>query len=104
MVDLRPVVELEHVSFGYPPDTSEPVLDDVTLGIAPDEFLIIGYHARATFALADSQSKAMVYQHVEEGHYKNGQWVFERVWNGDETDWGLNFAQPRILRVKLAAY
>lgn len=43
MPDLRPVVELEHITFGYPPDMSEPVLDDVSLSIAPDEFLgVIG--------------------------------------------------------------
>jgi zinc transport system ATP-binding protein len=43
MVDVSPAVELEHVSFGYPPDASEPVLDDVSLTIARDEFLgVIG--------------------------------------------------------------
>ena len=34
-----------------------------------------------------------------------GAWLFERVWNGDQTDWGLNFtAEPHVLRVKLATY
>ena len=34
-----------------------------------------------------------------------GQWVFERVWNGDQTDYGLNFTSaPQLLRVKLATY
>ncbi len=39
-----PVVELRNVSFGYPPaGLEQPVLEDVTLEIAPDEFLgIIG--------------------------------------------------------------
>jgi beta-galactosidase GanA len=42
---------------------------------------------------------------VEEGHYENGVWVFERVWNGDQTDWGLNFTSAcQLLRVKLATY
>jgi hypothetical protein len=28
-----------------------------------------------------------------------------RIWNGDETDWGINFrAQPVVLRVSLATY
>ena len=41
---------------------------------------------------------------VEEGHYDEvGKWVFERVWNGDETDYGLNFTDlPQLLHVKLA--
>ncbi|MDR3527463.1 MAG: DUF5597 domain-containing protein [Rhizomicrobium sp.] len=72
--------------------------------LGPDEYLVIGYHARATFALSDAASKEMVYQHVEEGHYKDGKWIMDRVWNGDEIDYGLNFTQPRVLRVKLTAY
>ena len=42
---------------------------------------------------------------VEEGHYEQGQWIFERLWNGDQTDWGLNFTSlPQVLRVRLAEY
>lgn len=88
---------------GIPAGTEKPSGGVSIAQLAPDEFLVIGYHARASFGLADASGKA-VYQHVEEGHYENGKWVFERVWNGDQTDYGLNFAQPRILRVKLATY
>ena len=32
-----------------------------------------------------------------------GQWVFDRRWNGDSTDYGLNFTSiPTLLHVKLA--
>ena len=42
---------------------------------------------------------------VEEGHYKNGEWIMERVWNGDQTDWGMNFtARAHVLKVKMASY
>jgi len=42
---------------------------------------------------------------VEEGHFENGQWVFDRVWNGDQVDYGLNLTTlPQGLKVKLAAY
>jgi hypothetical protein len=43
---------------------------------------------------------------VEEGRFDNqGKWSFERLWNGDQTDYGLNFtALPQVLRVKLATY
>ena len=43
---------------------------------------------------------------VEEGRYdEQGRWQFLRVWNGDQTDWGLNFTErPQVLHVKLATY
>jgi Domain of unknown function (DUF5597) len=42
---------------------------------------------------------------VEEGTFENGVFKFQRIWNGDETDWGLNFgAEPVVLRVSVATY
>jgi beta-galactosidase GanA len=42
---------------------------------------------------------------VEEGHFENGQWVFDRLWNGDQIDYGLNLTGlPQVLKVKLATY
>ena len=29
--------------------------------------------------------------HADEGRYENGTWKFLRIWNGDQTDRGLNF-------------
>ncbi|MGA7710909.1 MAG: DUF5597 domain-containing protein [Rhizomicrobium sp.] len=74
--------------------------------LGPDEYLVIGRHVRVSFALTDTKSKEHPFMsRVEEGHYDNGKWVFERVWNGDETDYGLNFTSlPQVLRVKLATY
>ena len=47
----------------------------------------------------------MQFERVEEGRFVDGAWVMDRVWNGDQTDWGLNFSErPRVLRVKLATY
>jgi hypothetical protein len=35
----------------------------------------------------------------------NGAFKFQRIWNGDETDWGVSFgAEPLVLRVSLATY
>jgi beta-galactosidase GanA len=52
----------------------------------------------------DSQRHPMLAQ-VEEGRYQNGKWIFERVWNGDQTDYGLNFTSyPQVLHVRLATY
>jgi hypothetical protein len=43
---------------------------------------------------------------VEEGRYDaNGQWTMVRVWNGDQTDYGLNFIDaPTLLRVTMGRY
>ena len=42
---------------------------------------------------------------VEEGVYENGAFKFLRIWDGDETDWGLNFgAEALLLRVSVATY
>lgn len=42
---------------------------------------------------------------VEEGTYAGGRWVPARLWNGDQTDWGLNFTdRAQVLRVGLMSY
>lgn len=89
---------------GVPAGTEDPSGGVAIAQLSPGEFLVLGYHARATFSLANSVGKSVLYSHVEEGHFDNkGNWVFERVWNGDQTDYGINFTQPRILRVKLVS-
>ncbi|ATC34337.1 glycoside hydrolase [Caulobacter vibrioides] len=73
--------------------------------LSPDEFLVTGRHVRVEFGRAKADSKPMMMARVEEGHFENGQWVFDRLWNGDQTDYGLNFTGgSQILRVKLATY
>jgi beta-galactosidase GanA len=75
--------------------------------LAADEFLLIGRNARVSFsATSPSDIRGWMFDRVEEGHYDEHQrWVFERLWNGDQTDYGLNFtAEPRVLHVRLATY
>lgn len=76
--------------------------------LSDDEFLVTGRNARISFGTGSKQVKAngLLYARVEEGHYDDaGNWVFDRVWNGDQTDYGLNFTTlPQWLRVKLATY
>jgi beta-galactosidase GanA len=72
-----------------------------------NEYLVTGRNARVTFGLAKADAKAgFILARVEEGHYDaHGNWIFERVWNGDQTDYGLNFTTlPQFLRVRLATY
>ena len=71
--------------------------------LSESEFLVTGYRARVTFGSAKGERFMMA--RVEEGHFDNGQWVFDRLWNGDQTDYGLNLTTvPQTLKVKLATY
>jgi beta-galactosidase GanA len=73
--------------------------------LAPDEYLVTGYQARVGFERARQSSKPFMLARVEEGRYEGGRWIVERVWNGDQTDWGLNFTTtPQVLHVRLAEY
>lgn len=89
---------------GPPPGNPEPTGAALIVELAPDEFLVTGYHARVTIHPA-REGVEMIYDRVEEGSYQDGQWKFLRVWNGDQTDYGLNFSSAvQLLRVKLATY
>ena len=56
-------------------------------------------------AMIDGKWQHRQFLRVEEEAYENGVFKFLRIWNGDETDWGLNFgAEPVVLRVSLATY
>ena len=73
--------------------------------LEPNEYLLTGYHARVRFERAQQGHAPFMLARVEEGHYEQGKWIFERIWNGDQTDWGLNFTSlPQVLRVRLADY
>lgn len=76
--------------------------------LGEDEFLVTGRNARISFGAGPAQGKVngTLYARIEEGRYdESGRWVFERLWNGDQTDYGLNFTeQPQLLRVKVATY
>jgi hypothetical protein len=69
-----------------------------------DQFLVTGFSCRVDFRPA-AQGRQRQFLRVEEGTWENGAFRFLRVWNGDETDWGLNFGtEPVALRVSLATY
>jgi beta-galactosidase GanA len=74
--------------------------------IGPDEFLVAGIDARVNFRLtppAGGQQTQMLT--VEQGTYTGTEWQRSRLWNGDETDAGLNFKAPgSVVRVRLGTY
>lgn len=94
--------------FGNPPPLgNHPTSGGAAIAeLGPGEYLVTGVHARVTFSPSDElDGKQMIIARVEEGHFEGGRWVFERVWNGDQTDWGLNFSgNPHWLKVRLATY
>jgi beta-galactosidase GanA len=89
------------------PDTEIPMGGALVAEIAPGEFIVTGYRARVEFAAKPSTDgrRRMVVRY-EEGHFDaGGEWVFERLWNGDQIDYGLNFTErPQLLRVVTATY
>jgi len=88
-----------------PPGPQGPDGGGIVAQLSPDEFLVTGRNVRFEFGRAAKDNKPMLMARVEEGHFENGQWVFDRLWNGDQTDYGLNFTGgSQILRVKLATY
>ncbi|KAF1710713.1 glycoside hydrolase [Pseudoxanthomonas sacheonensis] len=91
---------------GEAPGNPEPVGAALIAETGTDEFLVTAYHARVNIVAADPAVAArQIYDRVEEGTYENNQWKFQRVWNGDQTDYGLNFSSAdQLLKVKLATY
>lgn len=101
------------VSYGLPmfgnpaPDGNDPPSGGVVIAeLGPDEYLLTGFDARVRFRPAEPLTgQDFLYARVEEGHFENGSWVFERVWNGDQTDWGLNLSgNPHVLKVRMGVY
>jgi len=74
--------------------------------LGPDEFLLTGQQVRVSFApAAGLKANGLIFASVEEGTYSNGKWTRTRIWNGDQTDYGLNLTdESRVLRVRLATY
>jgi beta-galactosidase GanA len=74
--------------------------------LGPDEFLLTGQRVRVNFApAANRNANGLIFASVEEGGYRDGKWTRTRVWNGDQTDYGLNLTdEPRWLKVRLATY
>lgn len=91
---------------GEAPGNPEPIGRALVVQLGPDEFLVAGAHARINIDAVDPAIAArQIYEYVDEGTYVDGKWVFRRRWNGDQTDYGLNFSDaPQLLRVKLATY
>jgi hypothetical protein len=113
---------------GAPVGNPSPMGRALVAQLDDNQFLITGYFCRIDFrpagveqqrrsqhivegtgqtpsALIDGKWQHRQFVRVEEGTYENGEFKFQRIWNGDETDWGLKFGEdPVVLRVTLATY
>ncbi len=95
--------------FGFgdkPPGNAEPVGGAFVAQLDDNQFLVAGVHCRVDFQTTGAAPKKQRdYLRVEEGTYESGKFKFRRLWNGDQTDWGLNFtSEPQILRVVVGTY
>ena len=87
------------VSYGLPqfggwgltaPGNKKPQGGALVAELGPDEFLVTGAFSRLDFEPSKAGAQRQ-FLRVEEGRYENGIWHFVRIWNGDQTDYGLNF-------------
>jgi beta-galactosidase GanA len=87
-----------------PPWAAEPIGGVAVAQLSADEFLVVGDHVRLQFGAADGAANALVLR-VEEGGFREGRWVASRVWNGDQTDYGINLVdRPQVLKVTMGRY
>ena len=89
-----------------PKGNPEPVGRMLIATLGENEFLVTGYMGRVDFKITDAAAGGQrEFLRVEEGGYEGGVFRPERIWNGDETDWGLNFGPTaQVLRVQLGTY
>jgi Domain of unknown function (DUF5597) len=102
------------VSYGYPqmdgrrpPGTNDAHGAALIAQLGPDEFLVTGVDASVSFHLSDRlPGIRMQVLSAQEGNYENGVWKMSRLWNGDETDRGLQFhaEDPLVVRVRLGKF
>ena len=97
-------------SFGnwmQPKGNTPPDGGVVILELGPDEFLIAGHHARVDFEPTFAPGKKRLWLKVEEGSYDAaGNWKTARIWNGDQTDYGLNLKSDEnvLLKVRMTTF
>ena len=84
---------------------NEPVGGVAVAQLSDDTFLVIGDHVRVTIAPSTATVPNGTLVSVEEGYFDSGRWIKTRVWNGDQTDYGLNLLdRPVILKVTMGHY
>lgn len=84
---------------------TEPTGGVVVAQLSANEFLFTGDHVRVAFDAKPGSAPGGMVVKVEEGHFDKGAWVMDRIWNGDQTDYGLNLIdQPVWIKVTMGRY
>jgi hypothetical protein len=101
------------VSFGFPqhdgrrpPGTPDAHGRALVAQLGPNEFLVTGIDASVSFHLPNrlAGQRMNILQAVQ-GNYVDGKWQPVRIWNGDQTDRGLNFRHGgEVIHVSLAKF
>ena len=103
------------VSFGYPqhdgevpPGTADVQGRAMVAQLGPYEFLVTGFEASVSFVMGapaggKKQEQQLEILRADEGQYAGGVWQTARIWNGDQTDRGLNFKDHNtdVIRIRL---
>ena len=103
------------VSFGFPerdgeqpPGTADASGRAMVAQLGPFEFLVTGFDASVSFELTSAPGAKPSNEQIEilradEGQYVDGTWQTSRIWNGDQTDRGLNFhsGNTSVVRIRL---
>jgi len=102
------------ISYGFPqndgrrpPGTNDAHGVALVAQLGPDEFLVTGVDASVSFHLPERlPGMRMQILAAEEGAFQDGAWKPVRLWNGDETDRGLQFHadDPAVVRIKLGKF
>ncbi len=90
-----------------PPHASQLLGGLAVAQISDDEFILVGQYARVRLdGEPAGDGHGSMIARAEEGSFDAaGHWVMERNWNGDQTDWGLNFTgRPTVLKVRMGRY
>ena len=85
-----------------PPDGGVLVVE-----LGQDQYLVAGHHAQVDFTPTFVPGKKRLFLKVEEGRYDSaGNWKMARIWNGDQTDYGLNLNADEnvLLKVTLSTF
>lgn len=102
------------VRFGFPQNDGRPAPGTpdhsgraLIAQIGPDEFLVTGVEASVFFHTEGHLPgiRSQILQE-EEGRYEDGKWVPMRLWNGDQTDRGLNFhrSTDAVVHIKVGTF
>ncbi len=87
------------------PWAAQPVGGVAVAQLSDSEFLLVGDHVRVRFDPAPGSPPNGLVLRVEEGTFRDGRWAMTRVWNGDQTDYGINMIdRPQVLKVTVGRY